>query len=103
MAAAIGALESVARLTGADTDRAVGHRRPLKELVHRRRGLAKAVGILEEVQRIVSTVANEAAEPDAHPPIPPPPAREPGGEAAGSAATPPYRCRDDSGGTGDVG
>ena len=75
-AAAIGVIESVARLKDACASPPDASHDPTKRLSRARQhpGLAKAVGILETVERIVDVVTDRTAGRDADAPEPPAPA-----------------------------
>ncbi len=95
-AAAIGVIESVARFTDAYASPPDASGDPAKRLSPARKhsGLAKAVGILETVERIVDVVSDRTAGRDADAPNRPQPA--PDGETAGRETVPDGRRRRNS-------
>ncbi len=100
-AAAIGVIESVARLTDGLASPPDASGDPAKRLSHARKhpGLAKAVGILETVERIVDVVTDRTAGRDANAALPRQTA--PGAETSGGETAPGVRRRRNSRGRGD--
>jgi len=91
-AAVAGVLKSVARLTNPHRTDAPG--KSAKRLRARESsGIARAVGILETVERIVDEVADRAAKRDSWAPEPPAPAPAPGATSAGRENAPRHRPR----------
>ena len=101
-AAAIGVIESVARLTDACASPPDASGETAKRLSRARKhsGLAKAVGILETVERIVDVVTDRTGGRDVD--APDPPQSAPGARTSGREATPERRRRRNSRGRDDT-
>jgi len=101
--AVIGVLQSVARLTDTDADRAAASGKPAERRSRDRgrRGIARAIGVLETVERIVNAAAEPAAARDVSLPDPPAPALGP--KAAGPKTAAPPHDDGDFRGPGDAG